>query len=370
MTDLYGLYIHIPYCRSKCSYCDFYSVPGADGVPQAYIEALQQAFFHWVPRDDEGRPRRPETLYFGGGTPSLLTPEQVGHLIQSFNPAPGAEVTLEANPAPGLAARLGRYREAGVNRLSLGVQSARDESLRLLGRPHTAPDARRALAAARDAGFKNISGDIMLALPDYSRAEFDDTLQLLKEGGAAHVSAYLLKIEAGTPFGKNPPKGMPGGDETADFYLYACERLERAGYPQYEISNFARPGFEGRHNLIYWDCREYLGLGPGAHSCLGGRRFSFSRDPWDHGITFPEDTPAPGEEGILDAGDYIMLRLRLRAGLDPALLKKRFGVSLTGGQLALLARLEKADLALRLKGNWALTPKGMLVQNQILSELL
>ena len=154
------------------------------------------------------------------------------------------------------------FREAGVNRISFGVQSARDSQLKTLGRPHTAKQARAAFAAARRAGFENISGDIMLALPHYTQAEFDETLELIEDGGATHISAYLLKIEPDSAFGRTPPEGLPTSDEAADFYLYAVEQLEHHGYRQYEISNFARPGYEGKHNLIYWDCGDYLASAP------------------------------------------------------------------------------------------------------------
>lgn len=235
-----GLYLHIPYCFSKCRYCDFYSHPGERGVPEAYVDALVRELSRFAPE----APLQPDTLYFGGGTPSLLRPEQAKQLIDAARPMPGAEITLEANPETVTEESLAGFREAGVNRISFGVQSARDTQLRTLGRPHTAKQARAAFAAARRAGFANISGDIMLALPHYTEAEFDETLELIEGGGATHISAYLLKIEPDSAFGKHPPEGLPTGDEAADFYLYAVEQLEHHGYKQYEISNFAKPGYE------------------------------------------------------------------------------------------------------------------------------
>ena len=175
-----GLYLHIPYCFSKCRYCDFYSHPGERGVPDAYVEALVRELDRFAP----DRPLEPDTLYFGGGTPSLLRPEQAKRLIDAARPLPGAEITLEANPETVTEQSLAGFREAGVNRISFGVQSARDTQLRTLGRPHTAKQARAAFAAARRAGFANISGDIMLALPHYTEAEFDETLELIEDGGA------------------------------------------------------------------------------------------------------------------------------------------------------------------------------------------
>ena len=262
-----GLYLHIPYCFSKCRYCDFYSAPGQRGVPRAYVDALLRELSRFAP----DAPLRPDTLYFGGGTPSLLDPADAARLIAAAQPLPGAEITLEANPETVTEDSLRAFREAGVNRISFGVQSARDSQLKTLGRPHTAKQARAAFAAARRAGFENISGDIMLALPHYTQAEFDETLELIEDGGAAHISAYLLKIEPDSAFGRTPPEGLPTSDEAADFYLYAVEQLEHHGYRQYEISNFARPGYEGKHNLIYWDCGDYLGIGPAA-PLLHGRQ--------------------------------------------------------------------------------------------------
>ena len=231
------MYFHIPYCFSRCRYCDFYAAGAARAVPDAFVDALLRALEGFAGR----LPGPPDTVYFGGGTPSLLTPAQVGRLLAAAAPRPGAEVTLEANPETVTLERLAGYRAAGVNRLSIGVQSARDEQLRTLGRPHTAREAAAAFAMARQAGFANLSGDIMLALPHYSRAEFDETLALIEAGGAAHVSAYLLKIEPGSAFGRRPPDGLPDPDQAAGFYLYAVERLAAAGYRQYTSASARRP---------------------------------------------------------------------------------------------------------------------------------
>ena len=289
----------------------------------------------------------------------------MARLVKAAHPLPGAEITLEANPETVDEEKLAGFRAAGVNRLSLGVQTADDESLARLGRPHTAAQSRAALAAAKAAGFENITGDIMLALPHYTRGEFGRTLSLLAEGGATHISAYLLKIEPGTPFGKNPPPGLPDEDQAADFYLYAVEQLAKAGYAQYEISNFARPGFEGKHNLIYWDCRDYLGLGPAAASCMGGKRFSFGRSTADF---LAGAAPAP--EGECTGADYIMLRLRLAEGLRLSLLNERYGLAFDESRLAFIRRCVAAGYALFDGDRLALTPRGMLVQNSILTELL
>ena len=274
-----GLYLHIPYCFSKCRYCDFYSAPGQRGVPTQYVDALLRELARFAPE----APLHPDTIYFGGGTPALLRPDQVHRLIRAAEPVPGAEITLEANPETVTEESLRGFRAAGVNRISFGVQSARDTQLRTLGRPHSAKQARAAFAAARRAGFENISGDIMLALPHYTQAEFDETLELIEKGGATHISAYLLKIEPDSAFGKHPPEGLPTSDEAADFYLYAVEQLEHHGYRQYEISNFAKPGYEGRHNLIYWDCGALLHGRQAVLLRTGHRRLSAGRRRAHHG---------------------------------------------------------------------------------------
>lgn len=362
--NMFGLYIHIPYCRSKCRYCDFYSTPCPDGVPEAYIDALCREMDRFSPCGST--PLRPDTLYFGGGTPSLLTPAQAARLIRAAGPVPGAEITLEANPETVTPERLAAFRRAGVNRLSLGIQTARDDSLARLGRRHTAAQSRRALGMAVQAGFTDISGDLMLALPAYTMAELDETTALLAESGCTHISGYLLKIEPNTVFGKRPPEALPDDDAAADFYLAAVEKLAALGYAQYEISNFARPGFESRHNRIYWDCGDYLGLGPAAHSCMGGKRFATPA-----GTAAFLAAPAVYEpQGECTAEDYIMLQLRLSRGLSLSALRARYGVSFSSEKLRFLQTLAEHGLAVFDGSVLRLTPRGMLVQNSILCELV
>ena len=363
MTVLsFGVYFHIPYCFSRCRYCDFYATGAARAVPDAYVDALLRALAGFA----AALPGPPDTVYLGGGTPSLLTPAQAARLISAAAPRPGAEVTLEANPETVTLERLQGYRAAGVNRLSIGVQSARDSQLRALGRPHTARQAAAAFEMARQAGFDNVSGDIMLALPRYSREEFDETLALIQEGGAAHISAYLLKIEPGSAFGRQPPAGLPDADQAAGFYLYAVERLAAAGYQQYEISSFARPSREGRHNRIYWDCGDYLGLGPAAHSCLAGKRFYYPADT----AAFIAGTSSPVPDGGCGAEDYLILQLRLASGLDLAEYRRRGGPDFTPRQRAFLAHCQQAGYLTLTPQRLTLTPLGMIVQNAILEELI
>ena len=252
-----------------------------------------------------------------------------------------------------------------MTRISFGVQSADDAQLRRLGRTHTAAGAAQALAWAREAGFPEICGDIMLALPEYTNAEFDRTLALLRDGGCTHISAYLLKVEPGTAFYRNPPAGLPDGDAAADFYLYAVQQLEAAGYRQYEISNFAHPGHEGRHNLLYWNCSDYWGVGPAAHSCVGNvRRF------WPDDVQgFIAGTVAEQREGDCTSEDYLLMQLRLVSGLNIPAYERRGG-RFTAAQRVFMRQCVGHGYAVWDGEVFRLTPAGMVVQNAILEELM
>lgn len=356
--DSFGIYLHTPYCRSRCRYCDFYSRGGSQEVPAEYVAALL--------RELKKNSRRPDTLYFGGGTPSLLSPGQVSDLIDAANPVAGAEITLEANPDTVTRDTLCGYAKAGVTRISFGVQSADDTQLKRLGRTHTAATAAKALAWAQTAGFEEICGDIMLALPNYTNDEFDKTLCLLQQGGCTHISAYLLKIEPGTAFAKKVPGNLPDADTAAAFYLYACEKLEYAGYKQYEISNFALPGHQGRHNLLYWNCKEYMGIGPSAHSCMNNVRSYWPSDT----NAFIQGTLARTQDGVCCAEDYLILRLRLTEGLEIREYIARGARPFTSAQECFLEQCVKHGYARYDKKNLALTPRGMIVQSAILTELI
>ena len=365
-----GLYLHIPYCFSKCRYCDFYSAPGQRGVPRAYVDALLRELSRFAP----DAPLRPDTLYFGGGTPSLLAPADAARLIDAAQPLPGAEITLEANPETVTEASLRAFRAAGVNRISFGVQSARDSQLKTLGRPHTAKQARAAFAAARRAGFENISGDIMLALPHYTQAEFDETLELIEEGGATHISAYLLKIEPDSAFGRTPPEGLPTSDEAADFYLYAVEQLEHHGYLQYEISNFAIKDFESRHNMRYWTLGEYLGFGAGAHSCMGGARFSYVKDADRYIIGVMRDLNIVDEyeriTPVERASEYVMLGMRTAHGIDGEEYTRLYRSDFTPLQRTLEEFEKKGWACKNGEDRWRFTSSGFLLSNLLIGALL
>lgn len=369
-----GLYIHIPFCNGKCPYCDFYSLCPTPGQTADYTAALLRAL--------ENLPAgaadcRVDTVYFGGGTPNLLGAEALCTLLDGvrrvFALAPDAEITLEANPGSITGEQLAALHRGGFNRLSLGLQSAHPAELALLGRKHTPQDVAEAVAAARAAGFENISLDLMLGTPGQTTQSALASADFCAALGAEHISAYLLKVEEGTPFARaGMEERIPDGDGMAERYLAVCEKLEQLGYRQYEISNFSRPGHESRHNTAYWLGTDYLGLGPAAHSLWRGQRWFFPRN-----LTAFLGAENPfalwqndGEGGTRE--EFIMLRLRLREGFDLTELDRRWpGAADENHRLRRrLPPLVGAGLA-RLEGErLSLTPRGFLVSNAILAQLI
>ena len=278
-----ALYLHIPFCDHRCAYCDFNAYAGLDALIPAYVRALRRELRLW---SGAARGYEVGTVFFGGGTPSLLSAEEMalllGEIGAGYAVRPDVEVSMEANPGTVDVEKLRGFRAAGVNRLSLGVQSLDDGELGRLDRIHDAATARRAFAEARAAGFDNVNLDLIFGLPYGSRESWNRTLEEAIGLGPEHLSLYALSVEEGTPLAASVRRGIeraPDGDEAADQYEDASARLTAAGYGQYEISNWARPGRECRHNLVYWRNEAYLGLGAGAHSCFGGRRFAVVRTP-------------------------------------------------------------------------------------------
>ena len=367
-----GLYLHIPFCRSKCAYCDFYSLPRREGDMDAYLAALTAQLARYAPRAAE---YTVDTVYFGGGTPSLFGAERLTALLERvralYRLAPAAEITLEANPDSADGPSLERLRSAGFSRLSLGVQAADDALLRRIGRPHTFDQARQAVADARRAGFENLSLDLIYGLPGQDLSAWRDTLERALELEPEHLSCYGLKVEEATPLHARVLAGevLPDDDGQADMYLYAVERLEQAGLAQYEISNFARPGFPSRHNLRYWQLRPYLGFGPGAHSDFGGRRFSLPRDLEGYlagDLTPDTDGPVPPRER---AAEYLMLGLRTVRGVSGEEYR-----AFAGGDFTPIEEC----LSLFAARGWAaeegerrhLTPEGFLLSNRLIGLVL
>ena len=367
-----GLYLHIPYCFSKCRYCDFYSAPGQRGVPTQYVDALLRELARFAPE----APLHPDTIYFGGGTPSLLSPADAARLIAAAAPAPGAEITLEANPDSACDVKaLRALRRAGFNRISLGVQSADDGLLRAIGRIHTFAQVQEAVAAVRKAGFKNLSMDLIYGLPGQTMQQWEDTLAAVIALAPEHISCYGLKLEPGTPlYDRRDSECFPDDDAQADMYLYAVTVLAQNGYEQYEISNFAKPGRESRHNLKYWKLQEYAGFGPGAHSDFGGVRYAYEKDldayiAAAHGgqFRFSENTVIPPRDRDVE---WVMLGARLISGLDPKDYEARFRRRFDPIFLPFLQKCVAAGYAVSENGVWHLTPKGFLVSNQIIGGLL
>ncbi len=349
MNNPIGLYIHIPFCKRKCPYCDFYSVGYDDSLAELYAQAVVRNIRHYGGCFD--------TVYFGGGTPILLH-KHIGEILRAADVAPDAEITAECNPCFINDKTLYSLLSGGVNRLSVGVQSLDDRELRALGRLHDADTAEEAVLSARAAGFENISADLMLAVPQQTVQSLDRTLDRLCSLPIDHVSAYMLKIEPDTPFGRNTP-AVPDEDSTADMYLHAVRRLAESGFSQYEISNFAKRGCECAHNLKYWRREEYLGIGPAAHSFYGGRRFEVARDI-DGFIASPVQTELTNDNAPDEYEERVMLGLRLSEGIPEELYSP-----LSGG----LKYIPKQYYRLE-NGRLSLTAEGFLVSNEIISLLL
>ena len=372
-----GIYIHIPFCRSKCDYCDFYSLAGREDRMDAYQKALLAHIAETAPLA-QGIPV--DTIYFGGGTPSFYGDKRLRELLaairKQFQVAENAEVTLEANPDSVDLKSLRRLRKAGFNRISMGMQSACPEELAAIHRPHTAKQVDEAVAAAKKARFKNLSLDLIYGLPgqtmDSWKATVEHALSLIPQ----HLSCYGLKVEEGTPLAARVAEGeqLPDDDTQADLYLWTVGRLQRAGLPQYEISNFAKPGFESRHNLRYWLTKPYIGFGPGAHSDFGGRRYSFVRDLDGYidgvlrgGAIIDSEELIPQRER---GGEYLMLRLRTARGIEEWEYRGNYFMDFA----PLERRLEEFQTQGWAKkteeGRWRLTPRGFLVSNQLIGDLL
>lgn len=364
--DSIGIYVHVPFCSGKCPYCDFYSICGNAEAMDAYTDAMVRVLHLWR------RSIHPpvDTVYFGGGTPVLLGASRLNRIltaIRLFNCDPDAEITIEANPAAAQETLFQELHEIGFNRMSLGLQSANPAELRFLGRRHTVEQAEAAFYSARTAGFDRISLDLMLGLQGQTIASLRRSIDFCAGLGADHVSAYLLKVEPGTPFAAQADKlNLPDEDEQAAFYHETCAALRSHGYEQYEISNFARPGFASRHNLKYWHDEPYLGIGPGAHSFLDGRRFYYSRDL---NAFCAGAEPIPDGSGG-DAEEYAMLALRLTEGLREESYRARFGRPIPEKLRVKAQPLARAGLV-RVTGEAvSLTEEGFLLSNAVIGELL
>lgn len=364
-----GLYLHIPFCKSKCPYCDFYSFSGKDTQKDEYTQVLKDRILSSISTLQSKHNRKGDTLYIGGGTPSVLGAKNLTTLVNNCNSflTDDAEITVECNPY-GLDEDFFKILHgSGVNRISMGLQSAVDSERRILGRLSDRNQVEQAVKTAQKVGFKNITLDVMLGIPQQTEKSLNETLDFCISLGVPHISAYMLKLEENTHFYKNQDKyNFPDDDLTADLYLQICETLENQGITQYEISNFAIKGFESKHNLKYWHCEEYLGLGPSAHSFLDGKRFYYDRD-----FESFMNGNSPIDDGFGgDFTEYAMLNLRLVEGLNEDKVLERFGHSIPK------EIYEKSQIFIdngyitANNNSLALTRKGFLMSNSILAEIL
>ena len=371
-----GLYIHIPFCRRKCAYCDFYSLAGQDGRMDDYLAALTA---HLIETAPVASSHTVDTVYFGGGTPSILGVKRLTKLLKTvqkkYHLSKDAEITLEANPeSAGDWKDLRALRKAGFNRLSLGMQSGSDRDLVELGRIHTVQEARAAVEAARKAGFNNLSLDLIYGLPGQAMEDWQTSLEAALALTPEHLSCYGLQVEEGTPLhARRETLDLPGDDAQAEMYLWTVEELRRRGYAQYEISNFAKPGRESRHNLKYWSLSEYAGFGPGAHSDFGDTRYAYQRDLEGYIRSVQDHTPMLSEHERIPPmerdSEWIMLRCRTVRGMDPKEFENRFRRRFTC-LLPVLESCRDAGYAAEEDGCWHLTPRGFLVSNQIIGQLV
>ena len=363
-------------CVKKCAYCDFTSFSGRLGERDAYTDAVcrevraQAAFFG---------ARRVNTVFFGGGTPTLMTGAQIRRIMDTlracFDLASDAEITMEGNPGTLSAENLAAYREAGVNRLSLGVQSADDGLLRAIGRIHTFAQVQQSVTAARKAGFRNISMDLIYGLPGQTMQQWEDTLSAVIALAPEHISCYGLRLEEGTPM-YDEYEGtdiLPSDDDQADMYLYAVDFLSRHGFRQYEISNFARPGYESRHNLKYWRLDDYIGFGAAAASNIGLLRYTYTHNVreyisgvlGDKGIIAEEEELTPFDR----ASEYLMLGMRTAAGISREEYRSVYQSSFDKLE-EMLEVFQENGWAVCDNGRWHFTPGGFLVSNVLIGVLL
>jgi oxygen-independent coproporphyrinogen-3 oxidase len=382
-----GLYVHIPFCSAICNYCNFNRGVFDADLKARYVDALLREIRR-IPHGGTG-PRAPESLsgirgcaadsiYFGGGTPSLLEPPEVARIVsacrESFDVAPDTEITLEANPETVAVERLVGFREAGVTRLSFGVQSFRDDELRRLSRLHSAGRASAAVKDARRAGFDNVSLDLMMWLPGQQVSEWLESVDAAIALAPDHLSLYLLEVYPNAPLKETMARERwsQAPDEDAEaMYLTALDRLEAAGLLQYEISNVARPGRASRHNLKYWRDGAWLGFGCGAHSTWGGMRWKNISSTEEYIARVGAGHPIACELRVLPAeervGDALFTGLRLVEGLDLAAIEKRYGIDVWRQYGAELEGFVTAGLLVRESGHLRLTRRGMLLAHEVMT---
>ena len=362
-----GIYIHIPFCKRKCPYCDFYSFKANESQKDSYLKAVLLCLKKWNDKVKD----EIDTVYFGGGTPSVFGSDRISEVLSfikmNYNLTEDAEITVECNPSSVSEKFFNEIKDAGVNRISMGMQSAVDNERLALGRLSDAVQVKNAVTMAKKAGINNISLDIMLGVPLQTMKSLDESIDFLLSLDISHISAYMLKVEEGTPFDKmGESLVLPDEDTVTQMYLHTSKRLSSAGYNHYEISNFAKDNMQSRHNTRYWKGQDYIGIGPSAHSYFSGERFYYDRD-FDSFIL----GKAPVYDGVGgDRDEYIMLRLRLSEGLNFAEYQEMFGEKISDDAIEKMKKYEKAGLLVIDDLGIRLTPEGFLLSNMIIGEML
>ena len=375
MSNKLGIYVHIPFCASKCGYCDFYSLSGCDKLMPKYHNALLQHIREAAP---QLRERYTDTVYFGGGTPSYYGARRIVDLFNALKRAgliyKSAEVTVEVNPDSIRYHDMLLLRSEGVNRLSIGAQSANDDLLKLIGRRHNWRQVVNTVKRARDAGFENVSLDLMYGLPSQQKEDWADTLNRAMELEPEHISCYGLKLEPNTPmWSYHESPILPSDDDQADMYLYTVETLDRFGYGQYEISNFCKPGRESKHNLKYRLLQDYMGFGPGAASCVGGVRYSYIRDlrGYISGVQNGRDILDEYEHvsHLERAAEYLMLGMRTVRGISAREYHNIYRSDFLPLE-ELLQEFQRKGWAVQENDRWHFTPSGFLLSNLLIGLML
>lgn len=376
MGECLGLYLHIPFCRSKCDYCDFYSMAGREDRMDEYQKALLR---HVVESAVVAHSDPVDSIYIGGGTPTWYGEKRLVELLRTvkrqFTTTKDVEVTIEANPDSVDEKMLRHLRRMGVNRISMGMQSGSDEELRAIHRPHTYQQVEEAVAAVRGAKIRNLNLDLIYGLPGQTMESWQETVEKALALNPEHLSCYGLTVEEGTPLAQRVARGeqLPDEDMQATLYLWTVERLAQAGYEQYEISNFAKRGYQSRHNMKYWMGRPYMGLGAAAHSDFGGRRYSFvsDLDAYIQGMLSGDEVVDESEEITRRerGSEYLMLRLRTVHGIDEWEYRREYMMNFDP-IAAKLSEFEQKGWARRQGRRWQFTPEGFLLSNQLIGQLL
>ncbi len=376
MRDRLGIYIHIPFCVSKCGYCDFYSIAGGKQKMPDYQSALLS---HISESADIMEGYEIDSIYIGGGTPSCYGAKRIVEILDELkrmgNVRLDSEITVEVNPDTVRLDELKLLRAEGVNRLSIGVQSANNDILKIIGRRHNFRQAEAVVDTARSAGFENVSLDLIYGLPSQTKGDWAETLSKALELHPEHLSCYCLKLEEGTPMYRSYLGSplIPDEDEQADMYLYTTDVLKSYGFEQYEISNFAIPGYESRHNLKYWQLGDYMGFGPGAHSCVNGVRYSYVRDIDKYISAVIGDSMIIDEyEHIVPiqrATEYLMLGMRTAHGISESDYHKIYRSDWIPIEET-FELFERKGWAEKNDGRWRLTPAGFLISNVLINAVL